>query len=240
MDRWMEVWLVDGSNLPGKSSNASLFSPASQTILYEEAELQLATGCPSHMHWWLHYMPPQRHQCHLHPRFNHMLFRQSHLKLQRLWWIWHSTWQVAKLERASCQRVALSQALNKEVKLLRKESRTCHSTQESLHFCEFSPFFKFTHSYHSYQFLPFLIIPFFPIFRISSMDSVFNATSTIRTSNFVRSRHWAARLGLGHVAAWPSCDASSPPRPPRATPHRSGSSGARVGRQASSIIPVDS
>lgn len=76
MDGWMEVWLVDGSNLPGKSSNASLFPPASQTILDEEAELQLATGCPSHMHWWLHYMPPQRHQCHLHPRFNRM-FRQS-------------------------------------------------------------------------------------------------------------------------------------------------------------------
>lgn len=71
-------------------------------------------------------------------------------KLHRLWWIWHSTWQVAKLERASCQRVALSQALNKEVKLLRKESR-CHSTQESLHFWELSPFF--THSYHSYKFL---------------------------------------------------------------------------------------
>ena len=121
--------------------------------------------------------------------------------------------------------MALSQALNKEVKLLRKESRTCHSTQESLHFAS-SLHFSNSHifiilinSYHS-----------FSIFRILFMDSVCNATSTIRTSNFVRSRHWAARLGLGHVVAWPSCDASSPPRPPRATPHRSGSSGLRPAR----------
>lgn len=79
-------------------------------------------------------------------------------KLQRLWWIWHSTWQVAKLERASCQRVALSQALNKEVKLLRKESRTCHSTQESLHFCEFSPFFNTFLSFLSFFFyIPYII-----------------------------------------------------------------------------------